>query len=396
MKLIRNIMKGVLVVPAIALLLSGCTPPNPSEDVEITPEVIAALTPSTDTYVCPTDDNGLVTIKVAKATKIKTGDGYGPSLSKEMTPEKLKQRLCEYPVDGVVFGHWLAHLKIGDWSPIDEEANAHLKQFLGDPADPEGWNIIDERVRYYAPLIDVKDPSDEQVRVAIERNLEWKDVASKLASLIDHLEELGVFSELSVLNYHGKALVDGLRPVGINREYQEDLPAYTFTLTNKIGQCVLRIGWNVKDGRFEQFDCKKPAPTPKATKTPPQKVVKEKCKKNCTTPKPKCEPPLVPNDNGKCVRPKSPKDDVKPPQGVTKKGPGKKTDGKESSDQKSEGKTKGNVTDNTTSSDAGSSATAPGAKQGSGSDSHEEATKGAAKDDTSTAPPKGEVPPPGD
>lgn len=260
---------------ALALILSACTV-DPSDEIAITDDVVAALTPSTGGYQCKTDSSGLVVIKVAKPTDITTGDGYGPPLPKEPTAGKLKERLCSYVVDGVVFGHFLANLKIGNWSPLDEEANAYLKQFAGDPADPKGWDVIAERVHYYVPLIDVKNPSEEQVREAITRNLEWKDVASKLASLIDHLKARNVLSALSTLNYYGKPLVSGLRPVGINEEYQESKPAFTLSLTNKIGQCVLKIGWNVKDGRLEQFDCSKEPAIP--TPTPTGKGV---CTKDC-------------------------------------------------------------------------------------------------------------------
>lgn len=271
---IRTIVnRGWLVVAALALplALSACTA-DVGNEIAITDDVIAALTPSTGGYQCKTDSNGLVVLKDFKVSEITTGDGYGPPLPKEPTAEKLKERLCSRVVDGVVFGHFLANLKIGNWSPLDEEANAYLKQFVGDPADLQGWTIIAERVHYYVPLLDVKTPSEDQTREAIARNLEWKDVASKLASLIDHLRVRGVLSEHSTLNYYGKPLVSGLRPVGVNNEYRENLPAFTLSLTNKIGQCKLRIGWNVKDGRLEQFDCSKeppsPTPTPSSTPTP--------------------------------------------------------------------------------------------------------------------------------
>lgn len=282
MKNIRSIMKrGWLAIAALALVftLSACTA-APGDDIEITDDVIAALTPDTGGYQCETDSNGLVVLKDIKVSEIETGDGYGPPLPKEPTAAKLQERLCGRVVDGVVFGHFLANLRISGWSPLDAEANAHLKQFVGDPADPDGWDIIAERVHYYVPLLDVKNPSEDQVREAIARNLEWKDVASKLASLIDHLEKRGILSQLSTLNYHGQPLVSGLRPVGINDEYEEKLPAFTFSLTNKIGQCVLKVGWNMKDGRLEQFDCSKERVP---TSTPTGKGV---CLKDCGTPPP--------------------------------------------------------------------------------------------------------------
>lgn len=258
-------------------------------DIVIDEATIKALTITTGTYKCKVDGNGLIVFDDLDKTKWYAADSYGPKLSKSPSRKEIQKRICG-PVEGAVFLRWLTDLKFANWNMQD--GNPWLKQL----AEKFNGMSINEVTAYYMPLVDVQGtPDDEAVRVAVVRNREWQQVASKLATLLERPQVEGVLSLLSSKNYHAGYWEIGLPSVTLNGDYEENKPAFVFVLKNKMGKCLVRFGFNVKDGRLEQFSC--------VSKAVVKKVVVKKVVKAVVTPPGKggkCKPPSKPS-GGKCI-----------------------------------------------------------------------------------------------
>ena len=254
-----------------------------TKDIKVDAATIKALTVSTGTYKCKVDANGLVAYADMDKSRWYAADSYGPKLSKSPGLKEMQARFCARPIDAITFLHWFANLEFKNWKTTD--GNPWVAKFK----DVD----IREEAAYYMPLVDEEKPTDEAVKLAVVRNREWQVVASKAATLLAQTKVVGVQSLLSSKNYHAPGWELDLPGVVLNKDYQEDKPALVFVRKNKIGQCLVKFGFNVKDGRLEQFSCKTP-PTKTKTTTPGGKKPSGhkpggknppngKCKVNCGT-----------------------------------------------------------------------------------------------------------------
>ena len=129
---------------------------------------------------------------------------------------------------------------------------------------------------------------------------EYQQYAAMTNTLLLRWQVAGVVTEKSVSNWHlpgGGQIAGELARTQLNSK-QENLPVLRLELTEKGRGCVLAIGFNTGDKRFETLWCNKPQPK-KTTRTTPPPVTR-------TTPPTKtCPPGQVKNDNGVCVTPKS-------------------------------------------------------------------------------------------
>jgi hypothetical protein len=208
---------------------------------------------------------------------------------------------CIDPLLGCMTGNYFAGLTVGGVDLL--ELNPWFEPFVGEPEE-----TINGCAAEFVPLLDVEDPSEEQVEEANEAQLEWQVVAAKLNTLLERIQLLGVEARASSLNYHlvaGGLVVGGLPAVGYN-DVQEDLPALVFVVTRKDNCPLLAIGYNTGDKRLEEFqlpDCVpppcEPCPSPSTTITPPcdnctTTTTQPPCTQNCSPPPgctQNCEPP---------------------------------------------------------------------------------------------------------
>lgn len=183
----------------------------------------------------------------------------------EPARDEIQDAVCEDPLLGVTYLKFVATIVRDELLERTGVDILVLNPWL------EPFAVSDDKINTLAagfvPLLDVDNPSDEQVRTALVKNQEWQKVAAYANTLLDRFEVTGIDARMSVVNYHlaiGGLVVGGLPAVEKNPN-QEDLPALILSLTEK-DQCVplLVIGFNMGDKRPELFEppvCEQP-PTP--------------------------------------------------------------------------------------------------------------------------------------
>jgi len=163
--------------------------------------------------------------------------------------KEIQTAICLDPLLGVSLAHLFAHFTVDDVKIVD--LNDWLKPFEVDA------DLINDLAAEFAPLLDVANPSDEQVSSAINQNLIYQGLAEKLGTMLTRFSIVGIQSARSVLNYHlagGGLVVGGLPEVALNAT-QEGLPALVLEVNMKPGVCLARIGFNTGDKRPEVFGC---------------------------------------------------------------------------------------------------------------------------------------------
>ena len=311
----------VAIVLAVGAFLGTSAPPSHAAATN-TPNqsVINDLTVKTTTYKCATDSNGLVQWKIgALATDRKWSDAIStPFASSDQNAmlAEAQQADCSDPLYGVQMANYFANLKIGSFSVAS--VNPWLNEFGGD-----GSKMISTKAASYMPLLNVTNPTNQQVNDAVAKNQAWQGVAAKLNTLLSKFTNNGVHTGTSILNYHllgGGLVADQLPAVGLN-DHQDGLPALVLTLTDKVQGCLLEMGLNTGDKRVEQFSCATP-PVPVATPTTtpgtptqpgtPTGTPPGGCKTGCITTTPTPTPSTTPtcqyytSPKGTCYGPKAP------------------------------------------------------------------------------------------
>jgi len=179
---------------------------------------------------------------------------------------EIQSAMCQDPLLGVSFAHLLAHLEVSGVKVVD--LNPWLKPFV---VDAEQINVLAAKYVH----ADVNDNSTKaQKKEAYKWAVRYMHLAEKLGTMLTRFQ-VGIDpAPQSVINYHlvaGGAVVGTLPPVELN-PVQENLAALTFKLTQKTGECLKAIGFNMQDKRPEVFvECvvAPPATTTVPPSTPP-------------------------------------------------------------------------------------------------------------------------------
>ncbi len=274
---------------------SASPSPSPSAAADaLDPELIKLLTVSTisDTAQCETDQYDIVEFDVAALKGIpprKTADAISTPFKATEPADiraELQSSICEDPLLGSTWGAFFANQVADTFKKegIDiVELNPWLKEFVdADIATVAGG---------YIPLLDISDPSAEQIDAALAKNRDWQDQASRLNTLLERYEALDVETRNSSVTYHVIGPVVGALPaVGLDPKVDR-LPALVFSFTEKNGCSVSEFGVNLQDKRPELFtpDCSKPPTSTPPPTTPP-------CTSNCTPPPVPCVDVAKPHD----------------------------------------------------------------------------------------------------
>ena len=295
----RGVIRAALVAPlAVAVIAAGAlfqgvmSSPAALADNSGAPnaDTIKALTVTTASYTCQKDSNGLVAFDIGALKPVgDSGRKWSDAVStpfKETAPAKindeLAQAICHDPLMGSMVANYFANLKLGDFEVAS--VNPWLNEFKGDAA-----KVINVKAASYIGLLNVQNPSADQVTKAAARNNDYQQLAAKAVTLLTKYAGGDVNADMSETNYHlmgGGLAADNLPAVGLN-DKQENLPALQLVLTQK-GQdvCLDKIGFNTGDKRLESFKC---APTPKCaagTDKAGQMIPEGQTAEWCTTPKP--------------------------------------------------------------------------------------------------------------
>lgn len=282
---------------------------------------------------CTTDANGVIPWDVPAINLTAPGRLWPDSIEPPFTtndPYKVRAEVlktnCVNPNFGVMDANALANLEVQGVKVGD--VNSWLKPYEGTSNE-----LIATKAAAFMPLLNVKTPTDAQLKAAPEKNREYQEFIAKVNTLLLRFFIDGVRSGPSTLNYH--LLVGGLTaglPMIVTNPDQEGLPALRLKIMFK-GQdvCGTDVGFNMKDRRWEQFACTTPStpgtPTP-GTPTHPGTpgTPTPGCTSGCTTtpptptPSPSCK--YYTSPQGTCYGPKTP---APQPSGVgkpTSSGPG--------------------------------------------------------------------------
>lgn len=280
---------------AIVAKKTECGVPAGTADAGVmTDEQIKALTVTTLTYSCTTV-NGLVSWEIQSLRSgRKWSDSVGLPLPAKATIDEVYRSICVDPTYGAMVGDYFAGLRSGKESTLT--GNPWLKQWVGDA------NQDATVAASYLTLLNVENPTPQQLTTAIAKNKEWQIEAARLVTLLQKFKHVGVEAEQSVSNYHvlgGGLVADRLPVIGLN-DQQESLPAFQLKQDSKTDDCVIKIGFNMADRRLEVFSCvkvKAEAPAKVKTKTTSSKGSSstEKCPWN----------PNLSKGSSKCLKPKS-------------------------------------------------------------------------------------------
>ncbi len=203
---------------------------------------------------------------------------------------EMQRELCVAPLLGVTYANFFARMEVGNVKVVD--LNDWLKPYAVDPSQ------VNDQASEFAPLLDVADPSQDQVVAAAQKQAEYRTLAERLGTLLTRFWLGEVQAQKSVLNYHltaGGLSVGGLPEVGINPN-QEDLPALLLAVTEKDACVPIKvIGINVGDKRPEEFappECNPAPPKPgEPAPEPPPSFNPPPCK--CAKPPRKGNPPTT-------------------------------------------------------------------------------------------------------
>lgn len=160
--------------------------------------------------------------------------------------------ICQGPDYGGAWMHMFAHLTVDGHALVD--LNPWL---LPSQADDKQ---INDMAQTFVRNVDGYPARDYFLSV------DYQVLAEFTAELLVRGRLVGVLAEQSVLNYHlaGGGMTAGQLPEIEVNSVQEALPAVVIEYYSKTGECLLRIGINVRDKRPEIFSCL-PTPEPPCT-----------------------------------------------------------------------------------------------------------------------------------
>lgn len=301
----------VIAIAAAATLTGGAASLAHAND---TPDssVIQALTVTTvpKEAECTTNAEGVVPWDVPAINLTAPGRVWPDSIMPPFTtsdPAQVRAQVlqtnCTNPNYGVMNANAFANLVVGGVKVVD--LNPWLKSYAG-----TGNDLIATKAAAFMPLLNVKTPTDAQKAAAPQKNRDYQEFIAKVNTLILRLFIDGTHSDQSIVNYHllVGGLTAGLPMITIN-DHQENLPAVQFYLANK-GQkgCILKVGYNTGDRRWEQFGCATtPGPGPSTTPTTPGTPTHPGttppggCKSGCVT-TPPTSPPTTPTPSPSCTQ----------------------------------------------------------------------------------------------
>lgn len=236
-------------------------------------QIAERLTVNTTSIQCTVNELGLIDFNIGALESVPEPRKWSDAISTpfgaqdpEAIRDELQQAICQDPVLGT---SWLAFLV----NEFQEHYNINLSELNPWIADyATDVDQIDEVAAGFIPLLDVAEPTDEQILAAVEANKKWQQRASYIGTLLDKFALGGVEARPSVVNYHLKdgGLVVGALPAVEKNPQQESLEALVFEVTLK-DQCepLASMGVNIHDKRPELFDGKKcETPTPETPGTP--------------------------------------------------------------------------------------------------------------------------------
>lgn len=277
--------------PSTTITLDPATPPTASAP---DPALVDLLTVDTVTEQCATSIDQNVVMYDVGALKSVPPRKWSDALSTPLGNEGLagiEQAICNDPLYGVTVANMLAGLSIDGVSV--GSLNSWLSPFGGDVSNINDWAAL------YIPLLDVAQPSNEQLQEAVDRNRDWQWVAARLNTLLSRFKVVGIETLKSVKNWHlaaGGLVTGGLPEVELDPR-QDAKKALVLQVTLKNACVPLRIGFNLGDKRPEVFKppvCKTPTPPPHKV-PPPSKPPKVP---PTPTPTPTPEPTPTPTPPG--------------------------------------------------------------------------------------------------
>ncbi|MDB5182410.1 MAG: hypothetical protein JWO47_194 [Candidatus Saccharibacteria bacterium] len=180
---------------------------------------------------------------------------------------EVQEAICADPELGMQLAKAFADMQVGGHNVVD--LNAWLAPYVMDASQ------INDKAKEFIPGLDVKkaDLTDEIRQAAIAKNAEYEDLASRMITLLDKFKSAGIGPMIGTLNFH---LVAGGLEVGQLPEVEQapdaDIkPALRLILDEKNGRCLVMIGFNTEDKRFEEGTECVPAivPTTPNSSTPP-------------------------------------------------------------------------------------------------------------------------------
>lgn len=158
--------------------------------------------------------------------------------------------ICEDPVLGATVANLFVNMQVQGIKVVD--LNPWLKPFEGDAAN------INDRAVEFMPLLNNNNPSQDQLKQAVDKSREYQKIAEKLGTLLERFKNNGVGNGKTVLNFHlvaGGLVAGALPEVGLNPDQFDNAEALMLVLDSKNGQCLAQIGFNTGDKRPEEFEC---------------------------------------------------------------------------------------------------------------------------------------------
>lgn len=248
-----------------------------TQDAEYTADELAQiaerLTVHTTSIQCTVNDLGLIDFNIGALEAVPEPRKWSDAISTpfgaqdpEAIRDELQEAICQDPVLGT---SWLSFL-VNEFQEHYGIDLAAMNPWIADYAT--SVDQIDEVAAGFIPLLDVAEPTDEQILQAVEANKKWQQRASYIGTLLDKFALGGVEARPSIVNYHLKdgGLVVGALPAVEKNPQQESLEALVFEVTLK-DQCepLASMGANIHDKRPELFEGKKcEAPKPEEPNQP--------------------------------------------------------------------------------------------------------------------------------
>ncbi len=172
---------------------------------------------------------------------------------------EIQAEICENPLVGTMVANEFANMQVGEVKVVD--LNPWLDNYKGPAED------MNKKAKEFMPTFG-KDPlevSDDEAKDAMRKNYAYQELAGNLATMLERFQNNGnQDAGMTIFNYHLSAdglVVDGLSQISLNPDQYPangDVSALVLELTKKPGDCVLRIGFNIKDKRMEGFECAVP------------------------------------------------------------------------------------------------------------------------------------------
>ncbi len=224
------------------------------------------------------------------------------SKNKDAMLKEIFKENCQNPVflDTNVQG--LSAVTIDGWTVGKAPENDWMRSWLKKAKNPQGLNVFLAKEGKTEKIVVTKDA---------------RETAALMNTVLMRAVNKGIVTQTALGNWHrpGATLTAGKLARSVPDKSKDKRPALRLEYRFKNSGCVLAIGFNTGDKRFETLPCE--LPKPKSTATKPNKSTKTTPGKSTSTPPSKSTPPKKvtpppthkvcpwPLTKGKCLQPKS-------------------------------------------------------------------------------------------